>query len=114
MEDMRNDPRLGQVRLGPGCEIDTEALVGYLSPRRNISDELVIGEGARIRSGSVVYAGSTIGSGLETGHNVVIREQNEIGDNFSIWNNSVIDYGCTIGKGVKIHCNIYIAQFTVI
>jgi acetyltransferase-like isoleucine patch superfamily enzyme len=114
MEGMRNDPRLGRVRLGPGCEIDPDALVGYLSPRRNVSDELVIGEGARIRSGSVVYAGSTIGSGLETGHNVVIREENEIGDDFSIWNNSVIDYGCRIGRGVKIHCNIYIAQFTVI
>jgi acetyltransferase-like isoleucine patch superfamily enzyme len=114
MEDRTDDARLGRVRLGPGCEIDPEAIVGYLSPRRNVSDELVIGEGARIRSGSVVYAGSTIGAGLETGHNVVIREQNEIGDGFNIWNNSVIDYGCTIGNGVKIHCNIYIAQFTVI
>ena len=114
MEKRSDDARLGRVRLGPGFEIDPEALVGYLSPRRNVSDELVIGEGARIRSGSVIYAGSTIGSGLEPGHNVVIREQSEIGDDFNIWNNSVIDYGCTIGNGVKIHCNIYIAQFTVI
>jgi len=114
MEYRKDDARLGRVRLGPGCEIDPEALVGYLSPRRNVSDELIIGEGARIRSGSVIYSGSTIGAGLETGHNVVIREQSEIGDDFNIWNNSVIDYGCTIGKGVKIHCNIYIAQFTVI
>jgi acetyltransferase-like isoleucine patch superfamily enzyme len=114
MEDKRVDSRLGEVRLGPGCEIEPEALVGYLSPRSGVSDELVIGEGARIRSGSVIYAGSTIGAGLETGHNVVIREQNEIGDDLSIWNNSVIDYGCKIGVGVKIHCNSYIAQFTVI
>lgn len=114
MEGKRVDSRLGQVRLGHGCEIEPEALVGYLSPRSGVSDELVIGEGARIRSGSVIYAGSTIGAGLETGHNVVIREQNEIGDDLSIWNNSVIDYGCKIGVGVKIHCNSYIAQFTVI
>ena len=114
MEDKRVDSRLGRVRLGPDCEIEPEALVGYLSPRSGVSDELVIGKGARVRSGSVIYAGSTIGAGLETGHNVVIREQNEIGDDLSIWNNSVIDYGCNIGVGVKIHCNIYIAQFTVI
>jgi acetyltransferase-like isoleucine patch superfamily enzyme len=114
MEDKRDSGRSGQVRLGPSCEIDPEAIVGYLSPRKGVSDQLDIGEGARIRSGSVIYAGSSIGTGLETGHNVVIREQNEIGDDFSIWNNSVIDYGCKIGCRVKIHCNIYIAQFTEI
>ena len=111
-EDYRRE--LGDVRLGEGSEIDPAAIVGYLSPRKGISSSLIIGSGARIRSGSVVYAGSTIGDGLETGHNVVIREQNEIGERFNIWNNSVIDYGCTIGSDVKVHCNIYIAQFTVI
>jgi acetyltransferase-like isoleucine patch superfamily enzyme len=25
-----------------------------------------------------------------------------------------VDYGCIIGNRVKIHCNVYIAQFTVI
>jgi len=105
---------LGNVRLGDGARIDPEAIIGYLSPRGGVSDELVIGRGAGVRSGSVIYAGSTIGDGLETGHNVVIREQNRIGRDFSIWNNSVIDYGCTIGDGVKVHCNVYVAQFTVI
>jgi acetyltransferase-like isoleucine patch superfamily enzyme len=62
----------------------------------------------------VVYAGSRIGDHLETGHNTILREESAIGDHFSIWNNSVLDYGCTIGNNVKIHCNVYIAQFTVI
>jgi acetyltransferase-like isoleucine patch superfamily enzyme len=62
----------------------------------------------------VVYAGSKIGDGLATGHNVVIREQNHIGDNLAIWNNSVIDYGCWVGNNVKIHSNVYVAQFTMI
>ncbi|HUV36311.1 MAG TPA: DapH/DapD/GlmU-related protein [Patescibacteria group bacterium] len=106
--------RLGTVKLGRNAIIDPEAIVGYLSPRRGVSEELTIGPEARIRSGSVLYAGSIIGGHLETGHNVVIREENTIGEHFSIWNNSVIDYGCTIGDNVKIHCNIYIAQFTVI
>ncbi|MBN2071277.1 MAG: N-acetyltransferase [Candidatus Krumholzibacteriota bacterium] len=114
MKPEKNPERLGQVHLGDGSSIDPEAIIGYLSPRKNISDRLDIGEKARIRSGSVIYAGSIIGTQFETGHNVVIREQNTIGDHFSIWNNSVIDYGCTIGNNVKIHCNIYVAQFTVI
>jgi acetyltransferase-like isoleucine patch superfamily enzyme len=100
--------------LGEGSNVDPEAIVGYLSPRSGVPRELVIGSHARIRSGCVIYAGSTIGSHLETGHNTIIREQNEIGDHFSIWNNSVLDYGCRIGNGVKIHCNVYVAQFTVI
>ena len=104
----------GEVHLGEGSSIDPGAIVGYLSPRGGVSDVLRIGQGARIRSGTVVYAGSTIGSHLETGHNVILREENGIGDHFSIWNNSVVDYGCTIGNNVKIHCNIYIAQFTVL
>ncbi|MCK4538558.1 MAG: N-acetyltransferase [Candidatus Krumholzibacteria bacterium] len=114
MDPLINPRKLGELRLGAGADIDPEAIVGYLSPRRNVSELLEIGEGARIRSGSVIYAGSKIGKGLETGHNVIIREENTIGDHFNIWNNSVIDYGCTIGHNVKIHCNIYIAQFTVI
>lgn len=104
----------GNIKAGKGLSSDTNVLIGYLSPRRGVSDELILGSGARVRSGSVIYAGSRIGDGLETGHNVVLREENEIGDNFSIWNNSVVDYGCTIGSNVKVHCNIYIAQFTVI
>lgn len=106
--------RLGRVTLGPNAVIDPEAIIGYLSPRGGVGDVLTVGAEARVRSGSVLYAGSTIGDRLETGHNVVIREENTIGACFSIWNNSVIDYGCTIGDNVKIHCNIYIAQFTVI
>ena len=67
-----------------------------------------------IRSGTIIYRGTCIGDRLNTGHNVVIREQNIIGTNVSIWSNTVIDYACKIGNGVKIHSNIYVAQYTVI
>ena len=106
--------KLGQLIIGDAANIDEGVRLAYLTPRKGISDRLVIGAQATIRSGCVVYAGTTIGDGLQTGHNVVIREENEIGDSFNIWNNSVIDYGCKIGSGVKIHCNCYVAQFTVI
>jgi acetyltransferase-like isoleucine patch superfamily enzyme len=102
------------VKLGEGCVVDVGVLLGYPPARGKDVDEVIIGEGGRIRSGSVIYGGVTIGRNLQTGHNVVIREENMIGDNFNIWNNTVIDYGCKIGNGVKIHCNCYVAQFTVI
>ncbi len=102
------------VKIGKGCLIDVGAVVGYPASRGKDVGLVIIGENARIRTGTVIYGGVKIGDNLQTGHNVVIREENEIGDNFSIWNNSVVDYGCKIGNGVKIHCNCYIAQFTVI
>jgi acetyltransferase-like isoleucine patch superfamily enzyme len=92
--------------------IDENVLLGYPPSRKLRASELSLGDGARVRSGSVIYAGSRIGAGLETGHNVVIREENNIGINFSIWSNSVIDYGCKIGDNVKVHCNCYVAQLT--
>ena len=108
-------PRLSEdVRLGPDHLIDPQVVLGYV-PGRRISDyTLIIGPGARIRTGTVIHAGTVIGARLETGHNVVIREENIIGDDFNIWNNSVVDYGCAIGHRVKVHCNVYVAQFTVI
>ena len=93
--------------------IDLNVTVGYPVERADVPP-LVLGTGARIRSGSVVYDGSVIGDRLQTGHNVVIREECELGDDVSVWSNSVVDYGCRIGNGVKIHSNCYIAQFTVI
>lgn len=105
---------VGEVILGRDARSDEGVILGYLSPRSGVSRILRIGDGAMVRSGTVIYAGSTIGDRLETGHNVVIREENEIGSHFAIWNNSVVDYGCKIGNGVKIHCNCYIAQFTVL
>ena len=94
--------------------IDESVAIGYPTGRPIADRALRIGRDAHLRSGTVVYVGTTIGRGLQTGHNVVIREENSIGDNVGIWSNSVIDYGCRIGNNVKIHSNVYVAQFTTI
>ena len=102
------------VKLGTPRHIDDDVRLGYLTGRGGVPEELSIGEGAYLRSGTVIYQGSIIGRRMDSGHNVVIREENVIGDEFQIWNGSVVDYGCRIGNGVKIHTNCYIAQFTEI
>ncbi|MFC1799814.1 acyltransferase [Candidatus Eisenbacteria bacterium] len=103
-----------EVKMGEGSVVDVGAIIGYPASRGKDVGLIEIGENARIRSGTVIYGGVRIGKNLQTGHNVVIREENEIGDDFAIWNNTVIDYGCRIGVNVKIHCNCYIAQFTIV
>lgn len=102
------------IVIGPKSEIDKTAIIGYKTGRSIMNHKLAIGKGAKVRSGTVIYEGSSIGDNLETGHNAVIREENLIGNNLSLWSNSVIDYGCKIGNNVKIHSNCYIAQATVI
>lgn len=93
--------------------LDDGVILGYATDRVE-SATLRIGRGARLRSGTVIYDGSSIGARLTTGHGVVIRERSEIGNDVAIWSNSVVDYGCVIGDRVKIHCNCYVAQYTEI
>jgi len=90
---------------------DHGVLVGYPVSRAG-AEPLILGAGATLRSGTVLYDGSRIGRRLQTGHGVVIREGCEVGDDVSVWTNSVIDYGCRLGDRVKVHCNCYVAQYS--
>jgi acetyltransferase-like isoleucine patch superfamily enzyme len=100
-----------ELRIGSGLIADDDVTLGY-SPSRAAARTLVLGPNARLRSGTVIYAGSKIGRDFETGHHVIVREATRIGDQVSVWSNTVIDYGCVIGSRVKVHCNCYVAQFT--
>jgi acetyltransferase-like isoleucine patch superfamily enzyme len=99
------------MSLGQGLSADNGVIVGYPG-RRSAPQTLRLGVDAVLRSGSVIYLGSSIGDRFETGHHVVVREECEVGDDVSIWSNTVVDYGCRIGNRVKIHANCYVAQFT--
>jgi acetyltransferase-like isoleucine patch superfamily enzyme len=103
----------GSPGVTPGRACDGGVVLGHPAARGN-HGRIVLGIGAQLRTGTVIYDGSHIGCGLETGHNVVIREGCEIGDWVSVWTGSVIDYGCKIGDRVKIHTNCYVAQYTEI
>jgi acetyltransferase-like isoleucine patch superfamily enzyme len=102
-----------QSQVGPGLKKDHDVVVGY--PGDRVAKPWIsLGSDARLRSGTVLYTGTTIGDRLQTGHHVIIREECVIGDDVAIWSNSIVDYGCRIGDHVKIHSNCYIAQFTEI
>ncbi|MPZ93357.1 MAG: N-acetyltransferase [Propionibacteriales bacterium] len=100
-------------RIAPHLDQDPHVTVGYPSDRI-MGTHVDLGSDARLRCGTVLYAGTTIGDRFQTGHHVIVREQCTLGDDVSIWSNTVVDYSCRIGDGVKIHCNCYVAQFTEI
>jgi acetyltransferase-like isoleucine patch superfamily enzyme len=102
------------IDLGKGCRVDSNVILGYIPGRKIELQPVRIGKEACIRSGTVIYASVEIGDYFETGHHVVIREQTRLGHECSIWNNSTVDYGCILGNRVRIHCNVYVAQYTVL
>lgn len=102
------------VDVGPGLVLDPDAYLGYPSGRAIADRALVIGRNARIRSGSVIYAGSRIGDDFETGHGTIVREEVVIGDGVGIWSHSNVDFGCRIGNRVTIRLNCVISQYSVI
>lgn len=74
---------------------------------------LIIGAQATLRSFTTLYAGSSIGSGFQTGHSVMIREDNTIGNDVSIGTSSVLEYGNTIGDRCRIHSGCFLEWVTL-
>ncbi|MDI6639829.1 MAG: DapH/DapD/GlmU-related protein [Methanocellales archaeon] len=74
----------------------------------------IIGDDVIIRSHSVIYSGNRIGNNFQTGHGILLRENNLIGDNVSIGSHTVVERDNRIGNNVRIHSNCFIPEFVKI
>ena len=103
------------VHLGPNSTIEDFSIVG-VPPRGAADGDLptTIGDGAVIRSHTVVYAGNVIGRNFQTGNKVNIRESNEIGDHVSIGTLSVVEHHVKIADHVRIHTQAFVPEFSVL
>ena len=103
------------VTIGVGSVVEDYCVLG-VPPRGHADGELhlVVGEGAVIRSHTVIYAGNTIGRDFQTGHKVNIRESNVIGDNVSVGTLTVVEHHVAIGSNVRIHSQAFIPEFSVL
>jgi acetyltransferase-like isoleucine patch superfamily enzyme len=102
------------VTLGEGCDLQPPCVVG--KPPRGAADgerALVIGPEAVVRPFTTIYAGSVIGSRLNTGQGASIREGNEIGDDVSIGTNAVLESGNRLGSRVRIHSGCFLELVTI-
>jgi acetyltransferase-like isoleucine patch superfamily enzyme len=103
------------VLLGQGTVVEDFCIVG--TPPRGVQDGdllTTIGDGAVIRSHTVIYAGNVIGRNFQTGNKVNIRESNRIGDNVSVGTLSVIEHHVEIADNVRIHTQAFIPEFSVL
>lgn len=101
-----------EVTTGFDCYVARSAVVGAGHGRTN--EPTVIGDGARIRSGTVVYADVQIGDGFSTGHNALVRERSRLGDDVVVGTNAVVDGRVTMGSGVSLQTGAYVPPETTI
>jgi acetyltransferase-like isoleucine patch superfamily enzyme len=109
---------LDDVELGEKVRIEDFVILGVKPSKPPVNPphkgKLVIGEKAVIRSHSVIYLGNKVGKNFQTGHGVLIRENNLIGDDVSVGTHSVVERENVIGNKVRIHTNCYIPEFVEI
>lgn len=104
-------PEARELVLGERCQIDEGVRLVDADPNE---DPTRIGDGARIRSGTVVYAGVEIGDGLTTGHDAVIREDTVIGDDVVVGTKTVIDGDTAVGDRTSLQTGVYVPTGTTI
>jgi acetyltransferase-like isoleucine patch superfamily enzyme len=98
--------------LGLHAQIDEGVVLGYRYP--GDSRPLRIGDYAVIRSGTVIYANTTIGHRFQCGHHVLIRAEVTIGDRCVVHHKATLEGRIRIGHGVKIMAHVYIPSGTLI
>jgi len=115
---MTNNPlvhRYPNVTLPDDAEIDPFVVLGK-PPRGKSPGELalIMGAGCIIRSHTVIYAGNNIGTELQTGHHVTIREENKIGNRVSIGTGTIVEHHVIIGDGVRLHSRVFVPEFSIL
>jgi acetyltransferase-like isoleucine patch superfamily enzyme len=103
------------VRLGEGSVVGAFVIVGEPGRGAQAGErEVSIGPGALLRSHTVVYAPNRIGKRFQTGHGVLVREENEIGDDVSIGSGSVVEHHVRIGHRVRLHSNVFVPEYSIL
>jgi len=103
---------MSNVITGSDCYIAADATVPPGSADGDA--ETVIGDDARIRSGTVIYTSVRIGDGFRTGHNALVRADTDIGDDVLVGTGTVVDGQATIGSHVSLQTGVYVPQKTEI
>ena len=87
-------------------------ILGYRYP--GDSQPTRIGDNAIIRSGTIIYANTTIGNRFSCGHHVLIRAEVTLGDRVVIHHKCTLEGRIKIGYGVKVMAHVYIPSTTEI
>ncbi len=98
--------------IGNNPQVDEDVVLGYCYQAG--CEPLRIGDHAIIRSGTILYANSTIGNRFQCGHQVLIRAEVTIGDRCVVHHKCTLEGRLRIGNGVKIIAHCYLPSTTEI
>lgn len=96
--------------IGPYCVIGEPTMSFYKNNNPHDFEITKIGRNAIIRSFSTIYEGVDIGESFQTGHHVIIRENNIIGDFTSFGSFSELPSNSNIGNYVRIHSKVMLSE----
>ena len=110
--------------IHPGTELGEDVVIGdyavvgkqpTLGPHSTASREelppLVVGDGVRILTGAVVFAGTTLGRGVIVGDQACVRERCRIGDDVVVGRGALVENDTTIGARTRVQANAYITAY---
>lgn len=105
--------------VGAGCVIQDNVVLGKVprlsarsTARRDPLPPLVLGDGAAVCSGSIVYAGTTIGPKAIIGDQASVRERCRVGEGSVIGRGVCVENDVVIGAFCKIQSNSYITAYS--
>lgn len=103
------------VVIGDGCVVEDSAVLGKRTARGEPGDEpLVIGAGAKVCTGAVVFASARLGGGVVVGDQAYVRERARIGAGSLVGRGSAVDNDVDVGERVSIQTMVYLTAFSVV
>jgi len=120
---------LGNTSIGDNTKVFPLVVIGFPVMRKlpalkgedpnyelldGVSDGVVIGRECIIRSLTTIYERTKLGDRVQTGHNVLIREEVKVGNDVIVGSGTIIDGYVTIGSNVRIESGVYLPPQTVV
>jgi acetyltransferase-like isoleucine patch superfamily enzyme len=109
------------TKLGADVEIGDYAVLGkqpVLGPRSTAAREelppLIVGDGVRILSHAVVFAGTRLGAGVIVGDQACVRERCDLAGDVVIGRGALVENDVSIGERTKVQANAYVTAYSTL
>jgi acetyltransferase-like isoleucine patch superfamily enzyme len=109
------------TKLGADVEIGDYAVLGkqpVLGPRSTASREelppLIVGDGVRILSHAVVFAGTRLGAGVIVGDQACVRERCDLAGDVVIGRGALVENDVSVGERTKVQANAYVTAYSTL
>jgi acetyltransferase-like isoleucine patch superfamily enzyme len=109
------------VELGEGCVVEAGAILGKRPRLRPGSSAaggelgaLLVGDGATVCCGAVLYAGAQVGERCIIGDQSQVRERATVGAGSVVGRASCVDFDARVGERVLIQTGVYVTGGSVV